>query len=231
MASSVCARGRAVDSRSKSPGFNVTIDDVLSSQRPGHDARSCVSIKKFLLGFSPRRVSKLAVGVHSEFLGPLRVGASLSNQGAFFAKLRLKPPPFRWRHIRRGQGTRASCLSQGPGENRWMLFGDPSHVNASRWPSALSDIPANCRNYGLDCEKLSVLPVTDLCAGSQIGGGCSVGPGTRSSLEQCQTKIRGGSLRPARLGKSSNYLLIESLVIDPPFSIFTLITWIWPLSA
>jgi hypothetical protein len=57
------------------------------------------------------------------------------------------------------------------------------------------------------------------------------GTRTRLGLEECQTKIRGGSLRPARLGKSSNYLLIESLVIDPPFSIFTLITWIWPLSA
>jgi len=33
-------------------------------------------------------------GSYSEFLGPMRVGAS-ANQGAFFVKLRLEPLPLR----------------------------------------------------------------------------------------------------------------------------------------
>jgi len=75
-----------------------------------------------------------------------------------------------------------------------------------------------------------VVPVTELCDGNQIGAGDSAGQGTRLGFEERQTKIRGAD-RSAPPRKELSYLLMESFVIDPPFSIFTLITWIWPLSA
>ena len=42
---------------------------------------------------SPRAGLPPGSGFHSEFFGPMRVGAS-ANLGAFFVKLRLKPLPF-----------------------------------------------------------------------------------------------------------------------------------------
>lgn len=50
-------------------------------------------------------------------------------------------------------------------------------------------------------------------------------------LSGMSDKNTGRIAPPRRASQALNYLLIESFVIDPPFSIFTLITWIWSLSA
>ncbi len=67
-------------------------------------------------------------GFHSEFLGPIRVGASIKNQGAFFAKLRLKPLLFHWQCIRDGLVPQRLAFHKCRGEIRWTALGDPSHA-------------------------------------------------------------------------------------------------------
>lgn len=106
-------------------------------------------------------------GSYSEFLGPLRVGASV-NLGAFFVKLRLKPLPFGLA----ARPQRIRCLSdlsfhKCRGEIRWIVSGDPSQLHASLGLPLSAGTPANYRHYAWNGEKKSVAPITHARDGNQ----------------------------------------------------------------
>jgi hypothetical protein len=198
---------------------------------PDNDARSHVSIKMFPGGFSPCRVSKLAVGFHSEFLGPIRVSASISNQGSFFGKA----------------STEAAAFSLAAHPRRTMYPSDLPFTRAGR-----EQVDALWRSIPCQCVSLAFRFIGYPRQPPELWARLWKNFSASSHRFVCRKsnrrrlfgrarhpiELRGMSdkntgriapPRPAR--KELNYLLIESLVIEPPFSIFTLITWIWPLSA
>ncbi len=58
------------------------------------DARLCCGEQLFSRRTLPAQGEQTGSGFHSEFLGPKRVGASISNQGAFFHKASTEAAAF-----------------------------------------------------------------------------------------------------------------------------------------
>jgi hypothetical protein len=111
-----------------------------------------------------------------------------------------------------------------------MLFGNPPRQCVSLAFRFIGDPRQLPELWGSTVEKCQCFRHRFVCRKSnrrRLFGG------TRHPIELrgMSDKNTGRIAPPRPARKELNYLLIESLVIDPPFSIFTLITWIWPLSA